>query len=162
MRFVSPHNMDDKIGIPYPALDVYKADEDQFDKEEWFVTVDICVEIPLAACQLFLRECSKTAERAHWEGLIWQKHSTLDMWDLVSRKFHDYKNGSKRRTYGTVSLKNLFGDTPERGEGYSASVCKNPKAIKVENTHLDLGSFPTLDEAMNMAELSFKKTQYFF
>lgn len=53
MEFTSPDNLNDLIGTTQTAYDVYEADKDQFDgNSEWFVTIDLCVEVPIAACEL--------------------------------------------------------------------------------------------------------------
>ena len=53
MGFTNPDAGSHLVGTVQTAYDVYESDKDQFDgKSEWFVTVDLCMEIPIAACEL--------------------------------------------------------------------------------------------------------------
>ena len=157
MKFISPTITNDLIDTTQTALDVYEADKEQFNgASEWFVTIKMCCEIPLAACQLYARPA--LSDRAKTDKLFWRKHEGLDLWELASERFYNHeKRGSDRRFYGGVSLKDLFGDNPERGTGYSTGVVDTKKAKTKP-----LADMSTLAEAMQLVESSYNLDRYFF
>ena len=52
MKFMDPSALDERIGQEYEALDIWSDPEQTDGVDEKFVTIDLCCEVPIAACEL--------------------------------------------------------------------------------------------------------------